>query len=74
MAATDAPDAAASADDRSILFHTADEIVATRRLEAALSTKNGTQKNLVQPHEANQHIRGDVPDPMTQSRSQRALR
>lgn len=57
MAAADAPHALPSSHERPVLADRSDEVVAARRLEPALSTKDRTQEDLVQSHAADQKPR-----------------
>src|SRR5947208_149630 len=61
MAAANPPYAAQRAGDRPVLPHGLDEVVAARRLKTAMTAEDRAEKNLIEPHQADERQRRQPP-------------
>lgn len=67
VAPADSPGAFQRALDRSVFLHRLDEIAAARRVKAALLPDQRAQKNLIQPHHADQNSARQVDQKVPES-------
>lgn len=60
VASTDSPGPFQRAFDRSMLLHRLDEVATAGRMKATLLADQRTQKDLIQPHNADENAAGQV--------------